>query len=347
MTTMTPTGGARVRSNLGNSVFNCYVPYDIPTVVARFLKRAQPKLLMLVETELWPNILHQCQANHIPVLMANARLSERSYQRYTRIKKTTQKMLAAVSILATHAKEDGERFMKLGMPAEKIVVTGSIKFEIQIPSSTIEQAEVIRRALGNHRPIWIAASTHEGEDGQILDAHKLVLAQIPNALLVLVPRHPERFDNVFELVKKQSLTVVRRSSQLHCSADTQVYLGDTMGELLLLFAATDVAFVGGSLVPRGGHNLLEPAALGRACITGHSNFNFAEISKIMLQSQAAVQVENSTALAQAVIDLLHNSEQRAKMGEQGLKVIEQNRGALAKHIALLEELNCFKVPDKS
>jgi 3-deoxy-D-manno-octulosonic-acid transferase len=338
MTTMTPTGAARVTAQLSEQVFHCYVPYDLPTVVARFLKRTQPKAMMLVETELWPNILHQCQKRHIPVLMANARLSERSYRGYARLGRVIQQMLSAITILATHAQADAERFINLGMDPAHVVVTGSIKFEIKIPSSVIEQSEVVRRALGVNRPIWIAASTHESEEEQVLDAHKLVLQKIPNALLVLVPRHPERFDSVFELIKKRGFKNVRRSNDAPCTDNVQVYLGDTMGDLILLFAAVDLAFVGGSLIERGGHNLLEPAALGLAGITGFSNFNFADISKMLIEAKAVVQVNNATELAHSVEDLLQDSQTRSEMGEQGRRVIEKNRGALAKHMALLEKM---------
>lgn len=339
ITTMTPTGSARVKANFAESVYHCYVPYDLPTVVARFLRKAKPRALMLLETELWPNILYQCKKKHIPVMLANARLSEKSYQGYARFANVTQQMLSAITILAAHAKADAERFIKLGIPADRVTVTGSIKFEIKIPASILEQAEVLRQMLGEHRPIWVGASTHEGEDEQLLVAHKEILKQQPNALLVISPRHPERFDAVYQLAVKEGFATVRRSDNTSCDETTQVFVCDSMGELLLFYAAVDVAFVGGSLVDHGGHNLLEPASLAIASITGFSNFNFADISKMMIDANATLQINNSAELATAVLKLIEDSNERFEMGERGRQVIDANRGALAAHLTLLEDLN--------
>jgi 3-deoxy-D-manno-octulosonic-acid transferase len=338
MTTMPPTGSARVKANFADSVFHVYVPYDIPGVINRFLNKVQPRAVMILETELWPNILHYCKKRNVPVMMANARLSEKSFLGYAKFAKATKDMMSAITILATHAKADAERFAKLGMDENRITVTGSIKFEIKIAASILEQADVLRNQLGGNRLNWIAGSTHEGEDVQVLEAHKTVLKDFPNALLVLTPRHPERFNNVYELAKKEGFNVARRSAGEPCTTDTQVYIGDTMGELMLFFAAVDLAFIGGSLVNSGGHNLLEPASLGVASLTGPSNFNFADITKMMLNAKAVRQVDNSYALAQQVINLFHHSTARAEMGERGRQVIEQNKGALGAHLALLEDL---------
>ena len=338
ITTMTPTGSAQVKANFADNVFHTYVPYDLPIVVKRFLNRVKPRALMILETELWPNILLQCKQQHIPVMLANARLSQKSFNGYAKIPKLTREMLAAITILAAHAPADAERFIKLGIAAEKVTVTGSIKFEINVPASILEQAQVLRNAFGQNRSIWVAASTHHGEDEQILAAHQKVLQVLPNALLILVPRHPERFNNVYQLTLKQGFTTVQRSTGEVCLPETQVFLGDTMGELMLFFAASDLAFVGGSLVNTGGHNLLEPASLGIASITGPSYFNFADVTKMLLDSRAALQVNNSTELAQQVITLLKDSSVRTEMGERGRRAIEQNRGALAAHLALLEKL---------
>lgn len=338
LTTMTPTGSARVKANFAENVFHTYVPYDLPTVVKRFLRKVKPRALMILETELWPNILYQCKQNHIPVILANARLSQKSFNGYAKFPKLTRNMLAAITILATHAAADAERFIKLGINPEKVTVTGSIKFEISVPASILEQAQVLRNMLGQNRSIWIAASTHQGEDKQVLAAHREVLNILPNTLLILVPRHPERFNNVYQLASKQGFSTIRRSDGEVCLPETQVFLGDTMGELMLFFAASDLAFIGGSLVDIGGHNLLEPASLGIASITGPSYFNFADVTQILLDFQAAIQVDNSDELAQQVITLLNDSSRRAEMGERGRKVIEQNRGALAAHLALLKKL---------
>lgn len=339
ITTMTPTGSARVKANFAESVYHCYVPYDLPTVVSRFLRKAKPRALMLLETELWPNILLHCKKQHIPVILANARLSEKSYQGYTKFAKVTQQILSAITILAAHAKADADRFIKLGMPATRVTVTGSIKFELKVPASILEKAEVLRNLLGANRPIWIGASTHEGEDEQLLAAHKQVLKTIPDALLIISPRHPERFSDVYQLAVKSGLNTIRRSASEPCTPDIQVFICDTMGELVLFYAAIDVAFVGGSLVDHGGHNLLEPASLGIASITGYSNFNFTDISNMMLNANATIKVNNSDELAKSVINLLQNSNERFDMGERGRRVIDENKGALAAHLVLLEELD--------
>ena len=338
ITTMTPTGSARVKANFAESVYHCYVPYDLPTVVARFLRKARPRALMLLETELWPNILHQCNNKHIPVILANARLSERSYQGYAKFANVSRHMLSAITILAAHAKADADRFIKLGIPADRVTVTGSIKFELRVPASILEKAEVLRNMLGEDRPIWIGASTHEGEDEQLFAAQKQVLKTIPNALLIISPRHPERFADVYQLAVKSGFKTVRRSSNEPCTADTQVFICDTMGELLLFYAAIDVAFVGGSLVEHGGHNLLEPASLGVASITGFSNYNFTEISNMMFDAKATLKINNSDELANTVIHLFQNSNERFDMGERGRRVIDENKGALAAHLVLLDDL---------
>ena len=338
MTTMTPTGSARVQANFNDTVYHYYVPYDLPCVVHRFLQRVQPRAAIFLETELWPNIFYQCKQHHIPVMLANARLSERSARGYGKIKSLTQEMFSALTILGAHAKIDAERFIQLGMDPQRVHITGSIKFEIKVPTSILEQGEALRRSLGSNRPIWIAASTHEGEEEQILDAHSKVLTALPNALLVLTPRHPERFERIVQLAKKRGFVTVARSSGHACTANTQVFVGDTMGELMLFFAAVDVAFIGGSLVPNGGHNLLEPAALGVAALTGPATFNFVDITRMLLDAHAAIQVQNSTELAQHVIYLLQHSKERSEMGERGREVIEANRGALAANLVLIEQL---------
>ncbi len=337
-TTMTPTGSARVKANFADSVYHTYVPYDLPTVIKRFLKKLAPCAVVILETELWPNMLYQCRSRQIPVMLANARLSEKSYRGYKKFATTTKRMLDAVTILAAHAPADTKRFINLGMDPNRVSVAGNIKFEITVPASILEQAEVLRGFLGRNRPIWIAASTHQGEEEQILQAHRSVLQTHPDALLILVPRHPERFYTVFQLAVKKAFNTVRRSSGEVCNNITQVFLGDTMGELMLFFAASDLAFVGGSLVDTGGHNLLEPASLGIATITGPSYYNFTAVTQRLLAAHAAVKIDSSEALPAQVIQLLQDSNMRAKMGERGRRVIAQNRGALAAHLALLEKL---------
>tara|TARA_R110000868_G_scaffold69261_1_gene204158 strand:- start:37185 stop:38429 length:1245 start_codon:yes stop_codon:yes gene_type:complete len=338
ITTMTITGSERVRGTFGNEVFHVYVPYDLPTVVSRFLNKVKPKAVMIFETELWPNIMYACKKRHLPVMLANARLSERSAKGYRHISHTMKKMLSAITLLGAHAHADAERFVQLGLDNDKVQVTGSIKFETNIPASIFEQAEVLRDLWGRGRPVLIAASTHAGEEEIILDVFKQVAKSIPDALLVLVPRHPERFSAVIELCKEQGYHTVTRTSNEPCSMVTQVFVGDTMGELKLFFAAGDVAFVGGSLVKIGGHNVLEPASLGTPTITGPYMFNFEEINAVLTKAGALIQVFNPNELAENIIHLLQNSALRAEISEKAERVMKQNKGALAKNMALFAKL---------
>lgn len=337
ITNMTVTGSARVQKEFGDKVFHVYVPYDLPSVVKRFLNKVQPKIVIILETELWPNILHYCGKENIPVIIANARLSEKSMRGYQHIAGITRAMLQNVSILAAHAYADADRFVALGLPRERAVVTGSIKFEITNALDIFEKAAALRATFGD-RPVWIAASTHETEEEKILQAFAQVLKKIPNLLLILVPRHPERFSAVKELCIKQGYRVVTRSSHESCNAQTQVYLGDTMGELKILYAASDVAFVAGSFKAIGGHNVLEPIGLNIPTITGPHMFNFAEINEMLLKADALVQVPDEKMLVSVVIELLTNSAKRETLQSNGEKVLSQNRGALQKNLDLVSKV---------
>lgn len=338
VTTTTPTGSQRLKELLGNDITHVYAPYDVPLIVRRFLAIAKPRLAVFMETEIWPNMLSECQRRGIPTLLANARLSERSAKGYARFGSLTADTFGMLDRIAAQGETDAEHFTRLGADPQSVVVTGSIKFDVKLPPSLREQSAVLKRGWGEDRSVWIAASTHEGEDEQVLQAHAKVLQQIPDALLVLVPRHPERFDKVAQLVEKQGLTLVRRSDARDCSADTRVFLGDTMGELPMFFAAADLAFVGGSLVPHGGHNLLEPAASGVPVVTGPHVFNFTRITEMLMQADAAVMVGDASELAGTVTNWLGDASLRARIGENGLKVVEQNRGALERLVGLVDEL---------
>lgn len=341
ITTMTITGSQRVRKNFDERVFHVYVPYDLPTATARFLRKLQPKVGIIFETELWPNLLAACRHRQIPMMLANARLSKRSANGYQRIAKITRQMLSSFQVIAAHAKADGQRFIELGADAKCVSVTGSIKFETNVPVSVFEQAEVIRDLWGRSRPIWVVASTHDGEEAKILQVFKQLLRELPQTLLVLVPRHPERFSDVIRLCREKGYRSVTRSSRQACDEKTQVFIGDTMGELNLFYAACDVAFVGGSLVGVGGHNVLEPISLGKPCITGPHMFNFTEITDSLLQADALIQVQNAEQLLDMVKQLLQDSHARAQMSERALQVFETNKGALGRNMALLNELLSF------
>ncbi|QLG91009.1 lipid IV(A) 3-deoxy-D-manno-octulosonic acid transferase [Pseudomonas yamanorum] len=331
VTCMTPTGSERIQALFANEprIQHCYLPYDLPCAAARFLDKVQPKLAVIMETELWPNHIHQCAKRKIPVALANARLSARSAKGYGRFAKLTAPMLAEMSLFAVQTETEAERFRSLGARPETVEVTGSIKFDLTIDPQLLVRAAALREQWqAGERPVWIAASTHEGEDEVVLAAHRQLLASHPDALLILVPRHPERFNAVFELCQQQGFATVRRSSGEPVMADTSVLLGDTMGELLFLYALADSAFVGGSLVPTGGHNLLEPAALAKPVIAGPHVFNFLEIAAMMREVGALQEVDDAEGLTVAVQRLFELPQDAQKMAEAGLKVMRANQGAL-------------------
>ena len=338
ITTTTPTGAERVSCLFGNEVSHRYAPIDLPWTVRRFLTRFRPRLLVLVETEIWPNLIHYANRAEVPVLLANARLSARSAQRYRRLAQLTRSALRQISLIAPQAESDAERFIALGAQRTRVDVTGSIKYDVHLPGSLRERADVMRREWGAARPVWLAASTHEGEDEIVLEAHSEVLKQHPDALLVLVPRHPERFDRVASLVQAKGFSLCRRSEGSVQASSSEVFLGDTMGELTLFIGASDLAFIGGSLVPHGGHNMLEAAAQGVAVVFGPHMFNFADISELFLQQNAAVQVDSGAALSGQVCLWLSNATERSRFGEAGRSLVERNRGALDRLLHLAEEL---------
>ncbi|MDH0621403.1 lipid IV(A) 3-deoxy-D-manno-octulosonic acid transferase [Pseudomonas chengduensis] len=339
VTCMTPTGSERIQALFGASVQHCYLPYDLPWAAARFLNRMQPRLAVVMETELWPNHIHQCAKRGIPVALANARLSERSARGYARFGKLTAPMLAELSLIAVQTQTEAQRFLTLGARPECVEVTGSIKFDLKIDAELLQRAIELRRQWqAEQRPVWIAASTHSGEDEIVLAAHRQLLKTQPDALLILVPRHPERFNSVHELCISERLTTRRRSTAEAVQASDQVLLGDTMGELLFLYALADIAFVGGSLVANGGHNLLEPAALGKPVLSGPHLFNFLEIAAQLREAGALSEVENAMQLADKVAALLNEPSEMQRMSQAGLSVLKANQGALQRLLEGLQRL---------
>ncbi|WP_309265941.1 lipid IV(A) 3-deoxy-D-manno-octulosonic acid transferase [Aeromonas salmonicida] len=330
LTTTTRTG-AEQAAKLGDLVVHRYAPLDYPWAVAAFLKCIKPRALWVMETELWPNWLAACEARHLPVTIINARLSERSCQRYARFQGAFDTLSRPLTHLLCQHQDDAERFARLGVGRERLAVTGSIKFDIQLGDEVQARGQALRQQLGQSRPVWIAASTHQGEDEQVLAAFDLVLQRHPQALLILVPRHPERFDRVAELCVPYGC--VRRTGCAPIRETDKVYLGDTMGELPLMLAAADVAFVGGSLVKVGGHNLLEPAALGKPCLTGPAYFNFSDITRQLVAQGGAALVADAAALGEKVSELLADEGDRRQMGEQARAVVLRNQGALARTLS--------------
>jgi len=335
VTTTTLTGSRQVQEALGERVQHTYAPYDLTAAVRRFLRQTRPQLVIIMETELWPNLLRQCAAEEIPVIIANARLSERSAHGYAWIRGLTASMLQDITLIAAQAEADAERFRALGAP--QVEVTGNLKYDLKLPDDLPEHGRQLRRKwLGENRPVWIAASTHAGEDEQILQAFSQLRNDWPDVLLVLTPRHPERFERVAELCLQQGFNIVRRSQQQPCMPDTTIFLGDSMGELLPFYAAADLAFVGGSLVPTGGHNVLEPALLGLPVLFGPHMFNFTEASERLLEAAAAWEVTDAEELAVTVDWLLADPQQGRDAGQRGRHVVERHRGALAALLAHIE-----------
>jgi 3-deoxy-D-manno-octulosonic-acid transferase len=333
ITCMTPTGSERIQSMFGNEprIQHCYLPYDFPWAAGRFLDHVQPKVGVIMETELWPNHIHQCAIRGIPTVLANARLSERSARGYGKFAKLTRPMLAEMSLIAVQTETEAQRFRDLGARPECVTVTGSIKFDLTIDPQLLARAAQQRADWHTtERPVWIAASTHAGEDEVVLAAHREVLKKHPESLLILVPRHPERFNSVSELSRQQGFASVRRSAAEPVTRETSVMVGDTMGELLFLYALADIAFVGGSLAPNGGHNLLEPAALDKPVLSGPHLFNFLEIAAMLRSAGALEEVSDAAALAAVVQRLIEQPAQAKAMADAGLAVMKANQGALQK-----------------
>ena len=335
VTTMTPTGSDRLISLFSNRVYHQYLPYDYPGAVNRFLKHVSPKLALIMETEIWPNVIHACHKKSIPIIYTNVRLSRRSYQGYERFRKLIEPTLQKINDFAVQVDADAQRLIQLGAREKSIHVTGNLKFDIPLAPSILEAAHSVRRNLGVDRPILVAASTHEGEETKVLEAFSLIRKTLDNTLLVLVPRHPERFTQVEKLCTKSGFTTSKRSLNKETIApDTQVHLIDTMGELPLFLAACDVSFIGGSLVEIGGHNLLEANALGIPVIFGPHMFNFLEIADLALQKGSAIQVQDENELAKVTIKLLQDPILRDNCGSRGKELIEENRGSL-EHVKTL------------
>ncbi len=339
VTTMTPTGSARVKAVFGSSIYHVYAPYDLPDVLHRFLNRIHPDVLVIMETELWPNLVHSCRGRNIPVVVANARLSEKSAKGYQTFSRLTLPMLQRINCIAAQHQDDGARFLELGLSERQLVVTGNIKFDLSLDDEIKTKAQVLKAQWqgDSKRPIWLVASTHRGEDEIILDSFEQIRLSFPELLLVLVPRHPERFDEVFQHCSRRGLHVVRRSTGASPSLGDQVLLGDTMGELLLFFGACDIAFVGGSLVPVGGHNLIEPAAWQVPVISGPHLFNFVEASRLLLEAKGMVICEGAGVIAHQVTELLQNPTLAAEMGAAAKWVADNNRGALDQLLEIIEQ----------
>jgi 3-deoxy-D-manno-octulosonic-acid transferase len=400
VTTTTPTGSAQVQRLFGEDVEHLYLPYDLPGAVRRFFARTRPSLGVIMETELWPNLASEAARQGIPVVLANARLSERSMRGYARVRPLVRDTLAHFALIAARGPEDAARFIALGAPPARVEALGNLKFDLELAPEVVLRGQQWRTLLGTGRPIWIAASTHPGEEAQVLEAHRRVLAEHPDALLLLAPRHPERVGEVVRLIEAAGLRYVLRSglpplpqplppqgggelfmgegvqlmeaanvhhasrSRVHPLPNStpfkgkglsspppsggrgwgrggeaaQVLVIDTLGELMDFYAASDLAFVGGSLVAHGGHNPLEPAALGLPVISGPQVANFAEVYAAMFEAKAALKVEDAQGLGQAVAALLDDADERKTLGAAARAWLETHRGALGRLLERLETL---------
>ena len=341
VTTMTPTGSERVREMFGNDVCHVYAPYDYPGAVKRFLKAFKPELTILMETELWPNIVHYSKLSGARVLVVNARLSEKSFRGYQKFAKLGKPMLQQIDCIAAQSSRDAERFKKLGVAELNLQITGSVKFEVELPQNIVAKKAELSALIEGQRPVWIAASTRAAdginEEDRVLTAFKVCLRAVPDLLLILVPRHPERFKLAEKLSIDKSLTVARRSSAEPVSILTNVLIGDSMGEMLAYYSISDVAFVGGSLVNTGCQNVLEPAALGLPVLVGPSQFNFQTICEQLEDGGALKTVRDEQDLGGAVSALLLDKELYARMSTAGPRIIEENRGALERTFQLVQK----------
>ena len=336
VTTMTPTGSDRVRALFADTVFHCYIPYDLPGACNRFLDKYQPSLLILMETELWPNLVHACHRRGVRLLLANARLSEKSAAGYGRFPSFSRQLLEKIDTIAAQATPDAERFLKLGATAAQVEVTGSLKFNIEIAER--DKRAYFAAIAAMSRPVLVAASTREGEEEKVIGAFEECLKSVPSLLLLLIPRHPERFAKVYRLSAERGLHTVRRSDEEEVSANTQVVIGDSMGEMFDYYGIATIAFVGGSLVDTGCQNVLEPAALGIPILVGPSQYNFATICSQLEIAGALKTVQNETELAQTLALLLADERAQKEMGERGRALVRENQDALPALMKQIEPL---------
>lgn len=336
--TTTTSTGAEQAEKLSAIAEHRYMPLDFPFAVKGFVKAIRPQIMLIMETELWPNTLHHVAKSGIPITVINARLSERSALRYQKFQSIFNLLARHIDQVLCQHQDDADRFIRLGIATERVSVTGSLKFDIDIADSVTTSGQALRQQLGQKRSVWVAASTHHGEDEQVLMVHQALLQQDPNALLILVPRHPERFNDVHQLCLSQGFTAARRTQTSANVEHTQVYLADTMGEMLVLLAASDVCFMGGSLLGDkvGGHNLLEPAALGLPCIIGPSYYNFTDITEQLTQAKAALICQNIDELTSQMKQLFANKQERSLYGERALAVVHRNKGAVQKTVEAIQ-----------
>ncbi|KVX00669.1 lipid IV(A) 3-deoxy-D-manno-octulosonic acid transferase [Shewanella frigidimarina] len=339
VTTTSPTGSAEVTKAFGDTVQHCYLPFDFSYAIKRFLRQLQPKVCIIMETELWPNLVHFAEQQQVTLILANARLSQKSADKYAKKRRLAVPMLNKLNLITVQTKAEAERFITLGVTRQRIHVCGSLKFDLTIDPIKKQQANTLRAKWDRvNSPIWVAGSVHPGEFEAILSAHKQLLACFPNALLIMAPRHPEQFNLAAITITQSGLVLARRSMNDEVNSQTQVLLGDTMGELVMLYGTADQAFVGGTLINNGGHNPLEPAAMGLPVYVGPNHWDFAEITQLLADAGALICISSTDELAQELQNKFTNSHMYQSASFAGLAVVEQNRGALLKQFTLINEL---------
>lgn len=328
----TPTGRATSEQLFADSVQRVYLPYDLPFAVKGFLKHFNPIIGVLMETELWFNLMAGCKQRYVPLLLVNARLSERSARGYAKLGHLMSEGLQNLSAIAAQTTQDAERLKHLG--AKNVSVVGNLKFEVQPPEDALEQGQHLRSLFGTQRPVFLAASTREGEEAIILDA--IAALQKPNLLTVIVPRHPQRFNEVEAMLQQRSLSYQRRSTlNQTIDVETQFILGDSMGELFSYYASADICLVGGSLLPYGGQNLIEAMRMGKPVLIGEHTFNFKEVSALAIAQCAAWKVKDAQTIKQAIQALVENPQKQAEMGAAGLALCEASQGAKQATLAII------------
>lgn len=335
LTHTTPTGRATSEQLFGDKVSRVYLPYDVPFAVARFLKHFKPTIGVLMETELWFNLIAGCKQRNISLVLANARLSEKSALGYRKLGKVLTEGLQNLSNIGAQTDADAMRLKQLG--STEISITGNIKFDVAPPEHAHDLGEKLRKQLGATRPVFLAASTRDGEEALIIEA--VSKANIPNLLTMIVPRHPQRFDEVAELLRKSNLPFIRRTNLNHETADLNSFdylVGDSMGEMFTYYASCDAAFIGGSLLPFGGQNLIEACSMGKPVLVGPHTFNFEEAAQMAVIAGAAYRVQNVEDLSKALQQLFANNEQRLAMSDASLQFSERNRGATERTLTLLK-----------
>lgn len=338
ITTTTPTGSARVQAVLADTVNHVYLPYDLPVVICRFLNVFKPKIAIIMEKEIWPNLYAQCAKNNIPLMIINARLSANSAKGYKKIPGLIKPALSHIACIATQTSEDAQRFIEIGASKEITRRIGNLKFDLAVDEKSVQKAKQIKQTVFLEHFVWIVASTHDAEEQIFFEIYPQLKQQIPELLLMVVPRHPERFNTVKQLAEKMQLKTCMRSSGTACTKETDVYIADTMGELKCLYGAADICFVGGSMVPVGGHNILEPAVMHVPILFGPYMVNFKEIAKNVLDLGAAIQCADKQALIDTVMHLYKDEQYRSNITAKANLFVKNNQGAAERMAVLISDI---------